>query len=473
MIFASQSISKKQVALILADLIILAIAPFLSLYIYFAIKLGFELHLTFINMDRVLYFSNILVFLTVFYIMELYNFKKNFATVRELLNILFSLCIAFVLSVFLSYLSNIPPYGRGINLIYMSVLALSIVGCRIFYSKLTLTGTYKRKTIVVGASKGGQAFVSMIKDNPHIDIDIVCLLDIDKKKEGQKICEIPVVCQHNDLIKSVKDYNPTLLILAMRSSRYENIMENLIWCSQQGIEIRDMTSIYEELTGKIPLKYISSRWLLFSHLNQPKFYFKRIKKFLEIIFASIILIIFSPIMLITALALKLDSKGPIFFQQQRVGKDEKNFNLIKFRSMIEDAEKGVGATWAQENDKRVTSVGKIIRFLRIDELPQLFNVIKGDMSLVGPRPERPEFVAHFLGKSENKDTIIPFYKERLSVKPGVTGWAQVMYPYASSHGESIQKLEYDLYYIKNMSFSLDVRILLKTIRVVIFGRGAK
>jgi lipopolysaccharide/colanic/teichoic acid biosynthesis glycosyltransferase len=194
---------------------------------------------------------------------------------------------------------------------------------------------------------------------------------------------------------------------------------------------------------------------------------------MDVVSSVILLIISSPVMLLTSLAVKLESKGPIFYRQDRVGKNGQIFKVIKFRSMVNDAEKDCGAVWVGEKDKRITRVGKIIRILRIDELPQLFNVLKGEMSMVGPRPERPEFVKCFLGEGSGEYDVIPYYGERLTVKPGITGWAQVMFSYAASLEESREKLEYDLYYIRNMSGILDFCIILKTIRVVLFGHGAK
>jgi exopolysaccharide biosynthesis polyprenyl glycosylphosphotransferase len=237
--------------------------------------------------------------------------------------------------------------------------------------------------------------------------------------------------------------------------------------------MRDTSSILEELPGKIPVKHVSEGWLQSFYLNQENLYSRCIKRIVDDVLSLLILLAASPIMLITAVAIKLDGDGPVFYRQRRVGKDGNEFELIKFRSMVKDAEKETGPVWANEKDSRVTSVGRIIRPLGIDELPQLLNVIKGEMSLVGPRPERPEFVADFIGRSQKKDLIIPFYMRRLSVKPGVTGWAQVMYPYASSYEQTLEKLGYDFYYIKNMSFLIDLRILLKTIRVLLFGRSPK
>jgi len=473
MILARKSISKKQISLILADLVILAVVPFITLYVYFLIKVGFGFRFQYLRFEHFYYFSNLLIFIVVFYVMDLHNFKKNFITKREVFNILLAICFAWVVSIFFFYITGNPPLGRGISLIYLTSLFVLIVCCRLIYSKLAVAGRYAKKAIIVGAGKGGEAVAGLIKANPQLNLDIVCLLEIDRQKEGNRVCDVTVVCQGNSFIESVSKYEPDLIILAMRRSRYEKMINDLIHCSQQGIEIQDITSIYEEIAGKIPLKYVSDLWILFSHMHQHKFYFKRVKRLVDFASSSVLLIISSPIIGLTALAIRLDSVGPIFYRQNRVGKDGKEFDLIKFRSMVKDAEEESGPVWVGERDQRITRVGRIIRLLRIDELPQLFNVLKGQMSFVGPRPERPEFVNNFLGRNSNGKEVIPYYAERLTVKPGVTGWAQVMFPYAASFEESKEKLEYDLYYIKNMSFLLDVAIILKTIRVVLFGYGAK
>ena len=473
MILAKRSISRKQISLVLADLIILAIVPFITLYIYFFIKVGFNFKFQYLRFEHFYYFSNLFIFIVVFYVMDLHNFKKNFATKREVFNILLAICFAWILSIFFFYLTGNPPLGRGISLIYLTSLFILIVCCRLIYSKVAVSGFYRKKAIIVGANHGGEAVAKLIKINPQLNIDILCLLEIDRQKEGKRICDAPVVCQEDSLFESVSKYKPDLIILSMRRSRYEKIIKDLILCSQQGVQIMDITSLYEEVAGKIPLKYVSDLWVLFSHMNQSKFYFKRVKRLVDIASSSILLILTSPIMLLTALTVKLDSDGPVFYRQKRVGKDGVDFELIKFRSMINDAEKESGAVWVNERDPRITRCGRIIRPLRIDELPQLFNVLKGEMSIVGPRPERPEFVGNFLGRNGNNKDVIPYYGDRLTVKPGLTGWAQVVYPYASSYEETLEKLEYDLYYIKNMSFLLDLAIILKTIRVVLCGSGAR
>ena len=227
----------------------------------------------------------------------------------------------------------------------------------------------------------------------------------------------------------------------------------------------DGARFYEELAGKIPVKRINPSWLVFSdgfHVSRIK---KLLKRILDIVAALTGFLIFLPIFLLSALIIKLESTGGVFYLQDRVGENGKIFKIIKFRSMKEDAEKN-GPVWASEDDCRVTKFGRFIRKTRIDELPQLLNVLKGDMSLVGPRPERPEFV-----ESLAKD--IPFYNNRHVIKPGITGWAQIYYPYGASVEDALHKLEYDFYYIKNVSIAIDLLTIFQTIKVILFRKGSR
>lgn len=205
-------------------------------------------------------------------------------------------------------------------------------------------------------------------------------------------------------------------------------------------------------------------WMLHVVISKPKLYGKFIKPVLETIISLLLFIILMPVMAITAVLIKITSRGGIFYTQERMGKDAGRFTIIKFRTMVADAESQTGAVYAADNDHRITKVGRLLRKWRLDEVPQLLNVIKGDMSLVGPRPEREIFIKEF-------EKNIPFYSQRLAVKPGLSGWAQVKYPYASTIEQTEEKLQYDLYYIKNMSFLLDTVVLLKTVRVMLFGKG--
>ena len=229
----------------------------------------------------------------------------------------------------------------------------------------------------------------------------------------------------------------------------------------------DIRSFYEHVVKRLPLSQITDEWLLETegfNLN-TRGSLRRLKRAFDVCVSIAIFLITAPIMLLTAIAIRLESKGPVIYKQDRVGLFEKEFTVYKFRSMRTDAEKN-GAVWAKEHDDRITRVGRFIRKVRIDELPQLWNVLKGDMSFIGPRPERMTFV-----KKLKED--IPYYSLRHTVKPGLTGWAQVCYPYGASEEDSRHKLEYDLYYIKNMSILLDITIVLKTIGVVLFPKGAR
>jgi sugar transferase (PEP-CTERM system associated) len=238
----------------------------------------------------------------------------------------------------------------------------------------------------------------------------------------------------------------------------------LLDCRVRGLRVSDAIDFYEELSGTIWVQGLYPQWLVYTGgFNRSKSVV-RLKRCADVVFALLLTVLASPLLVLAAIAIKLDSRGPVLFRQIRVGRDGRTFVVYKFRSMCEDAENETGPMWAQEADCRVTRVGKVLRKIRLDELPQVFNVLRGEMSLVGPRPERPYFV-------DLLEREIPFYDLRHSVKPGITGWAQVSYPYGASVEAAREKLQYDLYYAKNMSLRLDALILLKTLRVVLFGKG--
>jgi exopolysaccharide biosynthesis polyprenyl glycosylphosphotransferase len=231
----------------------------------------------------------------------------------------------------------------------------------------------------------------------------------------------------------------------------------------QGVRVEDWPTFYEKLTGKIVIKNLRPSWIIFADGFTRNNITEAIKRLIDVLLAILGLCFSFPLMIIISVLTKIDSAGPIFFRQERVGKNGKIFTLIKFRTMVADAEKHTGPVWAQNSDPRVTRLGKLLRRTGMDEIPQLFNVLKGDMSFVGPRPERPHFVAELQDK-------IPYYSQRLAVRPGVTGWAQVRYGYGATVEDAIEKLEYDLYYIKNMSTFLDFLIILSTMHKVIFAK---
>jgi sugar transferase (PEP-CTERM system associated) len=234
---------------------------------------------------------------------------------------------------------------------------------------------------------------------------------------------------------------------------------------RDGLAIEESDSFYERLTGKVSTGTLRPSWLIFSGPSRRMIFYGQLRRLLDVSLSVAGLLLSLPIMALTAVAIKLDSRGPILYRQTRLGQRNRPFTIMKFRSMRTDAEPD-GAVWAEEEDPRITRVGRVIRKLRIDELPQFINIIRGEMAFIGPRPERPEFVAQL-------ERQIPYYSQRHLVKPGLTGWAQIRYPYCASVEDAVQKLQYDLYYIKNQSLLLDVITLFETVRIVLFGRGAR
>lgn len=270
-----------------------------------------------------------------------------------------------------------------------------------------------------------------------------------------------------NVLHAARENDASMILLLPDAPIDEDIAHDLLMAKLKGAMVVDIRSFYEHVVKRLPISQVTEEWLLQNegfNLN-TRGSLRRLKRALDLCLSIVLLVPAAPIMLLTAIAIRLESPGPVIYKQDRVGLFEKEFTVYKFRSMRNDAEKN-GAQWASANDARVTRVGRFIRKVRIDELPQIWNIIKGDMSFIGPRPERMQFVK--LLKEE-----IPYYGLRHTVKPGLTGWAQVCYPYGASQEDSLHKLEYDLYYIKNMSILLDITIVLKTVGVVLFPKGAR
>ena len=243
-------------------------------------------------------------------------------------------------------------------------------------------------------------------------------------------------------------------------------IRELLECRISGVPVRDLSAFYERVRGEVPIESLKASWLIYGGGFAQDATRTWVKRVFDVVLSSILLLLSLPVMLLAAVAIFMESGTPIFIFQERVGRGGRPFLCVKFRSMNANAEGDGVARWASANDARVTRVGRLLRKLRVDELPQLFNVLSGEMSLVGPRPERPLFVADLKNQ-------IRFYDIRHSIKPGVTGWAQIRYPYGSSVEDAQRKLQYDLYYVKNHSLSLDVLIIMETVRVVLFGEGAQ
>jgi len=255
------------------------------------------------------------------------------------------------------------------------------------------------------------------------------------------------------------------IVVALDERRGKFPVDQLLYCRLKGIKVDDGVAFTEYLAGKLSVESLHPSFLIFSDGFKSSSLFKVLKRGVDVLASLFGLLLLLPVCLIIGLIIKIETKGPIFYQQERVGEDGKVFPLLKFRSMRADAEEN-GPVWAKVDDNRVTRVGRIIRKLRLDEVPQMINVLKGEMSFVGPRPERPVFI-------EQLNEEIPFYSQRHAVKPGITGWAQICYRYGASKEDALEKLKYDLYYIKHMSFIFDLTIIFETAKIVLWGRGAR
>jgi sugar transferase (PEP-CTERM system associated) len=277
---------------------------------------------------------------------------------------------------------------------------------------------------------------------------------------------IPVLGELADVSGVIARHRPSRVVLALEDRARALPAQPLMGAWAAGICIEEAPTLFERVTGRIPLDHIRPSWLFLSDSFYKSGRMRFYKRASSATAALLGLIVLSPVLLLAAIAIKLDSPGPVIYRQQRVGLHGRPFDIFKFRSMRTDAESGTGPVWAQEQDPRITRVGRWLRTLRLDELPQLFNVLQGTMSIVGPRPERPRFVEEF-----RRD--IPYYELRHSVAPGITGWAQVSRDYGASVEDAREKLEYDLFYIKNLSVWLDLFILFQTTKIVVLGRGAR
>ncbi len=352
---------------------------------------------------------------------------------------------------------------RSNSLYAMGLSFISLFLARAVLGNMLGSEGFKRRVLVLGAGPRAARIRKLAEDRGagFIVVGHVSMNDCDS------VIPTAINRAHIDnLPEHVTLLNASEVVLALEERRKALPLNDLIRIKTTGVHVNELSSFLERETGRVDLDTVNPSWLIFSDgFSAGRRISSAAKRMFDIVASLILLILSAPIVCLTAIAIKLESKGPAFYRQTRVGLFTEPFNLIKLRSMRQDAEAG-GAVWAQENDPRVTRIGRIIRKLRIDELPQAWNVLRGDMSFVGPRPERPEFVADLEKK-------LKYFAERHMVKPGITGWAQINYPYGASLEDSRHKLEYDLYYAKNYTPFLDVLILLQTLRVVLWPDGAR
>lgn len=356
----------------------------------------------------------------------------------------------------------IPRIAPTVFLIIVPILTFV---WRAIYAGAFSSSLLRRRMLIVGSGYAGRSFVQAMH-HEAIEIDIVGFVDDDPEKQNQLIEDTPVLGTHIDLIRLIHQLKISEVVLAITNGIHSELFQALVDCYELGVDIRPMPAVYEELLGRVPVEHLGQKWFfapMWHSRGLPTFY-RISKRLLDIGLALIGLSMFSVILPFLALMMYLDSPGPIFYSQERVGRKGSRFNIYKLRSMIPDAEKSGKAVWATQNDPRITRVGQFLRKTRLDEIPQLLNVLRGEMSMIGPRPERP----HFTKRLQQE---IPFYQTRHSVKPGLTGWAQIKYHYGNTVDDALIKLQYDLYYIRHQSIILDTLIALRTIKVMLTFKG--
>ena len=399
------------------------------------------------------------------YVSELYD-PRRIVSGRELgARLLLGLVGSGTLAAALGFAVPVLRFGR---LAFIEILLMSAVGLilwRTAWLSLCAARGLRERVLVLGVGPAAKSLVELQRTGARPFTVVGFLSD-----EPGAYEELPpgteLAGKAGDLLAIVDELQPDVVVVALRDMRGAFPASDLLQCRTRGIRVEDWASFYEKQTGKILITGMRPSWLIFSDGFVKTRFTQMVKRAVDITLALLGLTTAAPLMALVAILIKLDSKGPVLFRQERVGQRGSVFVLRKFRSMRVDAERDGHAVWASQDDPRATRVGRLLRRSRLDELPQLVNILVGDMSFIGPRPERPEFV-------QKLQQRIPFYVERHSVKPGLTGWAQVRHQYAASVEDALEKLQYDLYYIKNLSLFLDMLILVSTVQVVLFGRGAR
>lgn len=366
------------------------------------------------------------------------------------------------------YIHGIASATRILIFIYWGFFLVAVGAGRLFIRSfqrnLLIRGIGRRNALIVGFNpKANEVHEELLKAKA-LGLDVKGYVSVRDGSVGKEYKNVPVLNTYENIQKVIDEHQVNEVIIALEKENHEILVDIISKCEPTNVRLKIVPDLYEILSGQARTMQIYGVPLIDIMPELMPEWEKKLKRALDIMVSFLILIITLPVIIITSIAIKIDSKGPVFFRQERCGLNGRLFNIYKFRSMYKDAEKHTGPVWSTKDDPRVTRIGKILRKLRIDEIPQMFNVLKGEMSLVGPRPERPFFV-------EKLSDEIPYYNRRFKVRPGITGWAQVKHKYDESIEDVKIKLRYDLFYIENMSLRMDFKILFRTIFVVLFGKG--
>lgn len=402
----------------------------------------------------------------VFHYTDFYDLHATCYSLNLAIILIQSLGVASIILGFIYYCAPHLIVGRGVFVIGIGFIAILTYGWRFLTCLLFKVKRFSQKILIVGSGNLARHVAREVLARKDYAFEILGFVDKDPGKVGQTVLSPKIVGTYDHLCDIAQRHIPATLVVAVDDRRDGFPLNELLTCKMQGMTIEDHSTFLEKLTGKLMVENLNPSHLIFSEGFKKSKIMLSMRRSTEIFLSLAGLIILLPIILLVAIVIKIDSPGPALFKQERVGENGRIFYIYKFRSMRSDAESHTGPVWAMENDPRITRVGRHIRKFRIDEIPQLWNVLNGDMSFVGPRPERLYFV-------EDLTKMIPYYNQRHSVKPGITGWAQIKYPYGASEEDALEKFKYELYYIKYMSPFFDLFILFETVKIVLFGKGAR
>lgn len=403
--------------------------------------------------------------LTAFYLFDLYDFVVMHDRRELVLRLVQALGLAWMALALMFYAFPQLMIGRGVALLALPLALALMISWRVSIHWFLGHPDFGERILIVGSGNLAVEVAREVLERPDAGYRIVGFVGTDSELLGKSLINPRVIAVTSELAQVVKRENIDRIVVAMGERRGQLPTEELLRLSLAGIvSIEEGASFSERVTGRVSLNMLRPSWLIFSGRGRQARISGITRNVVHRLVALIGAFLSLPIVLLTAILIKLDSKGPVFYRQERVGENGRPFTLLKFRSMRVDAEEA-GPVWASKDDDRITRLGRIIRKIRVDEIPQFWNILRGEMNFVGPRPERPHFVAQ-LAKE------IPYYEQRHLIPPGLTGWAQIKYSYGASIEDARQKLQYDLYYVKNQSLILDAIVLFETIKIILFGRGA-
>ena len=452
--------SRRILLLVIGDIIAAVMALAAAFYLRFK-KIPSPVDITEFGFLKILLFVLIVVFLS--FMAEFYRNHSELLKSEIAVKMGSSLGVSCFVFAILSYSLPYDSYGRGILVFALVFFGIFQFCCHSLYRLYVKFQGFARRILILGVGPVAGHMGALI---PATDENYVLSGFVRCSDESSHVPASTILDASASLYEIARRERADKIVVSLSERRGVLPLQEVMACKLEGIEVLDAPSFYEQVTGKLFLEEINPSWIIFSDGFKVRNWRKIIKRGMDLFSAVTGILLTIPFLPLVFLAIKFDSPGPLLYRQERVGEKEKRFFVYKFRTMRVDAESGTGAVWASKNDERVTRIGAFFRKSRIDELPQFYNILRGDMSMVGPRPERPEFV-------ETLKQKIPYYSERHFVKPGVTGWAQVRYPYGASVEDALEKLRYDLYYIKNLTLAFDLMIILETIQVVLFRRGAR